>query len=366
MRFYDPTNVYIETKCVKNHQKELCALGSRAFIITGRHSAVKNGSLDDVTSVLQDAGISYETFNEIEENPSVETVWKAAQIGKEIGVDFVIGIGGGSPLDAAKAIALLIANPEETADCLYVAKDLSTLPIAAIPTTCGTGSEVTPVSVLTRHEHKTKKSISYKIFPDLALVDGKYLSFASRSLIINTAIDALAHCIESYLNSSANLYNRMFSEYGFKLWSQIKDLLTSKEELTEEQRTKLMLTSTVAGMAITHTATSLPHAMSYEITYNEGVPHGRACGIFLSAYMELYASHDEAAINNILTLLGFASLSEFSDYLKSLVGEVSIPRKDAEAYAEGLMNNPGKLSTWPFELSKENAISFYEKSLTLV
>lgn len=365
MRFYDPTNVYIEKECVKNHAKELCSLGSKAYIITGRHSAAKNGSLCDVTNVLTDGGISYETFSEIEENPSVETVWKAAEIGKKNGADFVIGIGGGSPIDAAKAIALLMANPEETADCLYEAKDLKALPVAAIPTTCGTGTEVTPVSVLTRHEKKTKKSISYKIFPDLALVDGKYLACASHNLIINTAVDALAHSVESYLHAGSNLYNRMFSEYALKLWADIKDLLVSEKAPDEEERERLMLTSTVAGMAIAHTATSLPHAMSYEITYNEGIPHGRACGIFLAAYMDLYASHDKASVDNVLELLGFSSLNTFTDYLKKLVGEVCISRKDALFYAGCLMNNPGKLSTWPFDFSMEDAVSLYEKSLTL-
>ena len=92
---------------------------------------------------------------------SVETVVRAAEIGKEFKADFVIGIGGGSPLDASKAIALLIANPEETGDCFYVAKDLKTLPIAAVPTTCGTGSEVTPVSVLTRPTTHRQR----KVFP---------------------------------------------------------------------------------------------------------------------------------------------------------------------------------------------------------
>ena len=170
MRFFDPTNTYAEKNCVKNHKKELLALGSRAFVITGHSSSKKNGSLDDVIAVLEEASVPYQIFNEIEENPSVETVVRAAEIGKEFKADFVIGIGGGSPLDASKAIALLIANPEETGDCFYVAKDLKTLPIAAVPTTCGTGSEVTPVSVLTRHDTQTKKSISYKIFPDIALI----------------------------------------------------------------------------------------------------------------------------------------------------------------------------------------------------
>ena len=156
MRFFDPTNTYAEKNCVQNHKKELLALGTRAFVITGHSSSKKNGSLDDVIHVLEEASVPYKVFNEIEENPSVETVVKAAEIGKEFKADFVIGIGGGSPLDASKAIALLIANPEETGDCFYVEKDLKALSIAAVPTTCGTGSEITPAAVLTRHDTQTK------------------------------------------------------------------------------------------------------------------------------------------------------------------------------------------------------------------
>lgn len=164
MRFFDPTNTYAERNCIQNHKKDLLALGTRAFVITGHSSSKKNGSLDDVIAVLEEASVPYKVFNEIEENPSVETVVKAAEIGKEFKADFVIGIGGGSPLDASKAIALLIANPEESGDCFYVEKDLKALPIAAVPTTCGTGSEITPAAVLTRHDTQTKKSISYNFF----------------------------------------------------------------------------------------------------------------------------------------------------------------------------------------------------------
>ena len=95
MRFFDPTNTYAERNCIQNHKKDLLALGTRAFVITGRSSSKKNGSLDDVIAVLEEASVPYKVFNEIEENPSVETVVKAAEIGKEFKADFVIGIGGG-------------------------------------------------------------------------------------------------------------------------------------------------------------------------------------------------------------------------------------------------------------------------------
>lgn len=366
MRFFAPSDVYLEKNSVQNHKDQLLSLGTRAFIVTGRHSSAANGSLADVVSLLEDASVSYHIFNEVEENPSVETVAKAAEIGKAFRADFVIGIGGGSPLDAAKAIALLIANPEETSACLYEAKALEALPVAAIPTTCGTGSEVTPNAVLTQHDKQTKKSISYKIYPKLALVDGRYLAAASHSLLVNTSIDALAHCIESHLHSKANLYNHMFSSYGLQLWGEILPLLSQSQETPEESiLEKMMLASTVAGMAIAQTGTSLPHALSYEITYHYGIPHGKACGIFLAAYMKEYARHQPDDVRQILSLLDFASLEAFRDFLQNLLGPVSITQADLDTYCAHMMENASKLSTYPFVLEEEHIREIMTDSLQL-
>ena len=111
MRFFVPTDIYVEKDCVRNHSKNLLAVGKRAIIMTGRHSAAANGSLNDVTEVLKAGEIPYQIFNEVEENPSTDTVGKAAQIAREFNADFIIGIGGGSAIDAAKAAALLLVNP---------------------------------------------------------------------------------------------------------------------------------------------------------------------------------------------------------------------------------------------------------------
>ena len=108
MFFYMPTKVYSENNCVRAHAKELASIGKKALIVTGRNSAFKNGSAADVETALSEYGVEWAFFNEIEENPSVETVMKGRDRGLAEGVDFVIGIGGGSPMDAAKAIALMI------------------------------------------------------------------------------------------------------------------------------------------------------------------------------------------------------------------------------------------------------------------
>lgn len=365
MRFYVPTDIYVENDCVNNHKKELAKVGTRAFIVTGRHSARANGSLDDVISVLTEAAIPYTIFDEVEENPSVETVEKGANVGKACGADFLIGIGGGSPIDAAKAMAILMAHPEEKAQDLYENKGLSNLPVVAVPTTCGTGTEATPVSVLTNHQKGIKKSIPYKIFPVLSLVDGKYLACASRNLIVSTAVDALAHAIESYLNSKSDLYNRMFPEYTFRLWAQNKDALMSDEAPSMDQYELLMLASTLAGMSIAHTGTGIPHGMSYDLTYHHNVPHGKACGYFLAAYMEVCAKYVPENVSNVLNMLGFATLAEFDTYLNNLIGRYTISKEDKEKYASAMAYNEGKLSAAPCKVTPEDIHYIYEKSLII-
>ncbi|MDY6284929.1 MAG: iron-containing alcohol dehydrogenase family protein [Fibrobacter sp.] len=366
MRFYIPTDVYVEKNCVKNHEKAILACGKKALIVTGKHSAKNNGSLDEVLEILKNGNVPYGIFDEVEENPSVETVARAAQMGKAFAADFIIGIGGGSPIDAAKAIALLIANPKETEEILYTPKKLDALSLVAIPTTCGTGTEATPASVLTNRKGGFKKSIAHKIFPKLSLVDGKYLAFASKELIVNTAVDALAHLVESYLNSQSNVYNRMFPEYGLKCWEQNKEALLSNSPINENLYENLMLASTLAGMSIAHTSTAVPHGMSYDLTYNFNVPHGKAVGYFLAAYMEVCEKAVPKDVRTILDLLKLKDVVAFAEMVKALIGTYELPRATVEKFATRMCGNSSKLKLSPCELSKENVWEIYEKSLILL
>ena len=163
MKFYLPTMVFQERDAVRNHSEQMAHYGKKALIVTGKSSSKKNGALQDVTDGLKKYNTSYVIFDKIEENPSVESIMEAAGFGRTEGTDFVIGVGGGSPLDAAKAIALMIQNRDSTEEVLYQRKDLRHLPVVAVPTTCGTGSEVTPYAVLTRDDLQTKQSICLRV-----------------------------------------------------------------------------------------------------------------------------------------------------------------------------------------------------------
>ena len=161
MKFYMPTRLYSENNCIEKHSAELASLGTHALIITGRSSSKLNGSLSDLITALEKHSVKYTVFDKTEENPSVETVMASRDTGLGCGADFVIGLGGGSPLDAAKAAALMMKNKEKSWEFLYETSPADALPLAAIPTTCGTGSEVTGVAVLTRHDMKTKVSAKH-------------------------------------------------------------------------------------------------------------------------------------------------------------------------------------------------------------
>lgn len=143
----------------------------------------------------------------------------------------------------------MIYHKDKDADYLYQQGDSTALPIVEVPTTCGTGSEVTPISVLTIHAKRTKSSIPHRIFPQYALVDGKYLASAPKKILVNTSVDSLGHLIESHINLGASPFSRMISEYGMALWKDVKPALLS-DHVTDEDRDRMMLTSTLAGMAI--------------------------------------------------------------------------------------------------------------------
>ena len=350
MKYFMPVKVYDEDDAVKNHASEIASYGRKALIVTGRSSAEKCGALADVTDALQQNDTEWCVFSQVEENPSVETVMKARDFGLAEGADFVIGIGGGSPMDAAKAIALMMHHRDCGADRLYDASLSSeALPVIAVPTTCGTGSEVTGVSVLTRHEKQTKGSIPQRIFPEIALVDGKYLKAAPMSVITATALDALAHMMESALMKAGTDYSRMAVEQGLRVWARSLPVLEGKRDAAPVDLANLMRASTFAGIAIAQTGTSIPHALSYPVTYDMGLAHGRAAGYFLPGFL---AEAPEKDREHLLSLAGFESLASFTEFVHRILADVHIPMNTLERGFHMVGSNAARMNGCIFDLDE--------------
>lgn len=355
MYFYLPTRIYSERDCVKKYADEWALLGKKALIVTGKSSA-GNGALADVTEALTAQGTAYCVYDGIQQNPSVETVMEIREKGLSEQVDFVIGIGGGSPMDAAKAVALMLVHTDKNAEFLYEkntgAKEDkaydAALPVVEVPTTCGTGSEATPYAILTRHDKKTKASLPHKIYPVYALVDGKYLLGMSRDIMIHTAVDALGHFIESYINANATDFSRMLCEYGLGVWKSAKNVLIGAG-IHEQEYDTMLFASTLAGMAIAHTGTALPHGLSYYLTYEKGIPHGKAVGYFLPGYL---AEAGPILQKKVLSLAGFPDMQYFRVFMHQLIGSMDVDIQLIETAVRGLMSNESKLRNVPFEVTE--------------
>jgi len=359
--YYMPTKIYWGKDIIKDNRDLFKKYGNKVLIVTGNSSAKKNGSIEDVKNALDYCNIEYKIYDKIDPNPSIENVVDAANSYME--ADFVIGIGGGSPIDAAKAISILIKNKltDNPRKAFWDGVEKEALPVIAIPTTSGTGTEVTPYAVLTDHQEKTKKNFAQKVFPDIAFFEVRYFKTMPISVRVSTAVDALSHLVESYLSVKSNILNEYIAEEGLRTWGKCKNELL-KENISDTIFEGLMKASMLGGIAITNTGTSIPHGMGYALTYFEGLTHGFANGVLLKEYMS--SCKDKEKVNNILKLLDFSGLEDFGKFIKSLIGDVKVPEENLKEYAKQMAQNTVKLKNHPDPITLSEIEMIYIKSLT--
>lgn len=359
--FYMPTKVIVGEDCVIKNSNLLKGIGKKALVVTGKRSAKLNGSMKDIEEALNKEAIPFVVFDQIEENPSLETIEKAKNFGMKERVDFIIGIGGGSPIDAAKAIAVMIKHPELVGDTLVSGKQLDALPVVALPTTAGTGTEVTQYAIVTDHKAKTKKNIGHIVFPKLAFLDAKYMMDMPKDITVQTAVDALSHLVESYLSTKSNPMSEVFVEKGLEHWGKCIDYLLGGF-FTYECREDLMMASMLGGMAIAQTGTSLPHGMGYALTYHKGVPHGLANGVLYVQYLKAFK--DQAKVQRLHKLLGLRTHEELEKILTVLCfTKVEVTESELEAYAKEMCANEAKLQNHPEQIGYEEVYAIYKNSL---
>lgn len=319
-QFQVPTKIIFEKGCVGNHMEIFTYCGSRAAIVTGRHSAKESGALSDVERVLKHVGIAYEIYDYVENNPSVETVTDISEKAKKFRADFVIGIGGGSPMDAAKAVAVPAANSFKAVN-LFANTFNRALPIVEIPLTSGTGSEVTPYSVLLRKDLQTKVSFgNLHTYPAYALLDPDYTKSMSKTSTVSTAVDAFTHVLEGYFANRSTSFSNMTALEGIRVFGECLSRLDGPE-YDDEIREKLMYVFLLGGLTIAQTGVTLPHGMGYCYTYFKNIPHGIANGLFLREYMKLIEPSVKEKTATALKLLGFESVDAFADRLETLIGK---------------------------------------------
>lgn len=354
-----------------NLQKE------KAFIISGPHLN-KIGMVDKCKEALKTAGIDSDAFTETEGNPSTDTVEKATEKFKESGADFIVAIGGGSPLDVAKAVAVLAAFGGKITDYEGGGKVTGpVVPMIAIPTTAGTGSEVTAFSVITDHSRNYKLTVvSNYLLPAYAILDPEFITSVPVKTAAACGVDAMVHALEAYISLAASPFSDMFALKALELiGGNIREYVANRS--SEKASETMLLGSLFAGIAFSHARLGDVHAMSHPVSAFFDVPHGIANAILLPTIVEFNELADTGKYYDIYKYISKCPVEKdkfSSDMLArellELNKELGIPGnlKEAgvkedkfDAMAEDAMKS-GNIAVNPRTTTKEDVIRLYKKA----
>jgi lactaldehyde reductase len=296
---------------------------------------IKFGVTKKVTDVLDNAGLAYEIYSNIKPNPTIENVQTGVAAFKKSGADYLIAIGGGSSMDTAKAIGIIIANPEfedvRSLEGVAPTKKPS-IPIIAVPTTAGTAAEVTINYVITDVEKKRKfVCVDTHDIPVIAVVDPDMMSSMPKGLTASTGMDALTHAIEGYITKGAWEMTDMFHLKAIEL---ISKNLRGACENTKEGREGMALGQYIAGMGFSNVGLGIVHSMAHALGAVYDTPHGVANAILLPTVMEYNAPCTGTKYKDIAIAMGVEGVESMSqeeyrkaavDAVKKLSADVGIP-----------------------------------------
>lgn len=323
-RFTLPRDLYFE----KGSMEQLKNLkGSKAIVVVGGGSMKRFGFLDKAVSYLEEAGMEVKLIEGVEPDPSVETVFAGAEVMREFGPDWIVSIGGGSPIDAAKAMWVFYEHPELTFDDI---KDPFTIPelrnkarFVAIPSTSGTATEVTAFSVITDYKTEIKYPLAdFNITPDIAIVDPELAETMPAKLTAHTGMDAITHAIEAYVAGWRSAFSDPLAMEAIVM---VKDNILKSYEGDTDAREQMHYAQCLAGMAFSNALLGIVHSMAHKSGAVFHIPHGCANAIYLPYVIDFNKTvcmDRYAAIAKRLGLAGSTD-EELTDALTETIRELN-------------------------------------------
>ncbi|MBG9565515.1 iron-containing alcohol dehydrogenase [Brevibacillus agri] len=304
-RYEIPTIIEFGNGSIKMLADHVKALGGNKVLIVGDPGVVQAGVVDRLTAPLKAADIPYAIFSEIEADPDISSVEKGTEIAKAEGCDLVVGVGGGSSLDTAKAIGIMLTNPGHIRDYVGINKVLvQGAPVIAVPTTAGTGSEMTIWSVLSDKKEKIKLSVgSAYNCPTLALCDPELTVTLPPHITAATGMDALTHALESYVNKATQPISEGLSIQSMKMIAKSLRLAVVQGE-NLQARHDMLLASLIAAMAFNSTRLGLAHALALPLGAHFKIPHGTVNAILLPEVMQFNIIGNVSKFAEIATIFG--------------------------------------------------------------
>lgn len=332
MRFTLPRDIYYGENALDNLKN---LQGKRAVICVGGGTMKRLGFLDKVVSYLKEAGMETELIENIEPDPSVETVMRGAKVMQEFKPDWIVAMGGGSPIDAAKAMWIFYEYPELDFDKLFALPEFPTLrkkaKFVAIPSTSGTATEVTSFSIITNYDTGVKFPIAdFNITPDIALVDPALAESMPQKLTAHTGMDALTHAIEAYVSTSQTVFT---DPLAIKAMIMVKDNLLASYNQDKGAREQMHYAQCLAGMAFSNTSLGIVHSMAHKTgaAFSTGhIPHGCANAIYLPYVIQFNAKACKERYVDIAKFMGLTGtddelVDKLCDMIRDMNKALNIP-----------------------------------------
>ncbi|MCH3967317.1 MAG: iron-containing alcohol dehydrogenase [Atopobiaceae bacterium] len=336
-RFTNPRDLYFGEGS-RHEVKNL--KGSKAIIVSGGHSMRAGGFLQDVEADLKAAGMEVRLFEGVESDPSVETVMKGAAVMQEFGPDWIVAIGGGSPIDAAKAMWIKYEYPDTTFEDMCKVFGLPELRhkahFCAISSTSGTATEVTAFSIITDYEKGIKFPIAdFQITPDVAIVDPELTYSMPAKLCSHTGMDALTHCLEAYVSTAASMFTDANALHGIR---EITEWLPQSYTGDKVARQHMHEAQCIAGIAFSSGLLGIVHSMAHKTgaAFSGGhIIHGCANAMYLGKVIQFNAHDDRAreryayVAKEILHLSGSTDeelVAALVQYIRGMNDELNIPQ----------------------------------------
>ena len=375
-RFTNPRDLYFG-EGARHEVKNL--KGKKAIIVSGGSSMRRGGFLQDVEADLKEGGFEVKLFEGVESDPSIETVMKGAEAMREFEPDWIIAIGGGSPIDAAKAMWVFYEYPEESFDNIIQPFSFPELRqkahFCAISSTSGTATEVTAFSVITDYAKGIKYPLAdFNITPDVAIVDPELTYTMPAKLCAHTGMDALTHCMEAYVSTCASMFTDANALHGIR---EIVEWLPKSYAGDHEARQHMHEAQCIAGIAFSSGLLGIVHSMAHPLSAVYDIPHGKACAMLLTAVLKFNAPATGEKYREIARVMGVPNVDAMDeatyrqaaiDVIQKLADDVGIPKSLSEAgvkredipfLAESAFNDactPGN----PRDASLEEIIGIYE------
>ena len=297
---------------------------SKAYIISGPHLE-RIGMVDKCREALKAAGIESDAFTQTEGNPSTDTVAKAANGFKSSKADFIVAFGGGSPLDVAKAVAVIASSGGNITDYEGGGKVLGpVVPMIAIPTTAGTGSEVTAFSVITDHSRNYKLTVvSNYLLPAYAILDPELITTVPKSTAAACGIDAMVHALEAFISKAASPFSDLFAKEALRLiGTSIRDYVSDRSNLAACE--SMLIGSLFAGIAFSHARLGDVHAMSHPVSAYFDVAHGVANAVLLPTVVDYNMTYANEKYKYIYDCICEKPLSDDTFTPEMLAAEIRV------------------------------------------